>query len=361
MSHGGDLWPVLQEQFLQKDQILDFSVDLNPLGPPPILGSLLQEAWQQIQWYPEPTYRRFREAVAQREGIDPVSVLPGNGTADLIHLVSRWKAGSRAAVVVPTFTEYERAVIADGGEIIPWRLQESLQFHPDSLAGLDSMKGIRILFICNPNNPTGTLWTQDQILPWVEFCERNGILMVVDEAYMDLVGMELQASVVSWIRRYRQLLVLRSLTKSFSIPGLRVGYLAASPEVVQSLCEMQPPWGMNGLATFVGSQLMQEQEFLRHSRERLHQFRRSFWEGLCSVDGLQPFPSSANFFLCRVTDPDRSSRQLTDELRERGILIRACNDFTGLEKGRFIRVAVRRPDENARFIKALNELLTHAG
>jgi len=361
VSHGGNLWSLLEERSFQKGEILDFSSDLNPLGPPPILDALLQEASGRIRWYPEPTYRQFREAAARAYGIDPSCLLPGNGTAGLIHLISRWKAGATAAVVVPTFTEYERAVIADGGRVIPWVLREEEQFSPASLNDFGILTEAQILFLCNPNNPTGTLWPEGQILQCLQFCEEREILVVVDEAYLDFVEEGLSASMIPWIHRFKNLLVLRSLTKSFAIPGLRVGFLAGPPERMGPLSEIQPPWEMNSLAAFVGSRLAREREYLIGSRERMGQFRQSLWKELRLLPGLRPFPSAANFFLCRITDSRWSNERLAKELRDRGILVRNCDDFTGLERGRFIRVAVRLPEENQQLIRALREVLADAG
>ncbi len=344
----------------QREEILDFSSDLNPLGPPPILSSLLQEVCEQIRWYPEPTYRQFREAAAQAHGIEPACVLPGNGTAGLIHLISRWKAGAKSAVPVPTFTEYERAVTADGGTVIRWELKEEQRFLPPPLQRSGWLEEAEVLFLCNPNNPTGALWPRDWLLQCLEFCQERRILVVVDEAYLDFVDEELCESMIPRVRRFKNLLVLRSLTKSFAVPGLRVGFLVGSPEMVEVLNRVQPPWEMNSLAAFVGSRLVLEKEHLTGSRERMGQFRRSLWKALCLLPGLRPFPSAANFFLCRITNSRWSNERLAEELRGRGILVRSCDDFTGLERGRFIRVAVRLPEENQRLIGALREVFANA-
>ncbi|MBI3332620.1 MAG: threonine-phosphate decarboxylase [Candidatus Omnitrophica bacterium] len=342
-THGGNLWPLLKEGTFGLDEILDFSADLNPLGPPPDLGVLIQEAQGQIAWYPEPTYEEFREAAGRLHRADPAAILPGNGTADLIHLISRWRAGEDAAVAAPTFTEYERAVLANGGRITP-------------------LDRARLLFLCNPNNPTGTVQPREELLKVAEACERRGAFLVVDEAYMDLVEDPLRYSMIRDLARFSRLIVLRSMTKSFAIPGLRVGYLAASPGIVAGLRDLQPPWPMNGLAASVGARLLERGEpFLAQTRQALKRFRDSLREDLAGLGGIRPSPSSANFFLCRLEDPGWSNRRLADQLKERGILIRSCDDFTGLEPGRFIRVAVRRREENERLVGALREILRDAG
>lgn len=362
MSHGGNAWPLVKEQGCGIDEILDFSADLNPLGPPPGLAALLEEASRQVGRYPEPTYQEFREAAARAHGVDPANILPGNGTAELIHLISRWQAGGGAAVVVPTFTEYERAVLADGGEVIPWPLEGEEVFSPPSVNGSLPFGRGRLLFLCNPNNPTGTLWPLEELLRLARLCDSAGRSVVVDEAYMDFVEDRLRYSMAPFVERFERLIVLRSMTKGFAVPGLRVGYLAASSGTVQGLRSFQPPWPMNTFAAWVGTRLLRQGEpYLAESRDALKGFRISLWDGLTRLGPLGPCPSCANFFLCRVKDPRGSNRRLAEHLKDRGILIRTCDDFTGLEPGRFIRIAVRPAVENERLIRVLGEVLSNAG
>ncbi|MBI3615901.1 MAG: threonine-phosphate decarboxylase [Candidatus Omnitrophica bacterium] len=359
--HGGNVWRAAQGPFLRPEQLLDFSADLNPLGPPPALPRLLEEGTRRVGWYPEPTYREFREAAGRLHGIDPAGVLPGNGTAELIHLISRWKAGGRVVVVVPTFTEYERAAAADRSQVVPWPLRTGSGFSAPSWNGSLPFGRADLLFLCNPNNPTGTLWPKEQVLRLIEACEWTGTTVVVDEATMDLVEDGLRYSLVPSVQKFRRLIVLRSLTKAFAIPGLRVGYLAAPPQIVEQLAAIQPPWSMNAPAAFVGTHLIQEEEYLSDSRSVLQKFRISLWEGLKGLSFLDPYSSSANFFLCRLQDSALPNNRLADRLRDRGILIRVCDDFTGLESGRFIRIGVRRPEENQRLLDLLGEVFGNAG
>ena len=342
--HGGNPWDLAQKKGVALSELLDFSADLNPFGPPPQLGRLLQEAAAYLGYYPEPTYREFREAVAQILGLDPACILPGNGTADLIHLISRWKGPARAAVIVPTFTEYERAVKADRGTVVPW----TLQIQEDRLT---------LLFLCNPNNPTGTLLSRDRLLNLLEVCEGRGMTTVVDEATMDLVEEGRRYTISPEVTRFRNLIVLRSFTKGYGVPGLRAGYGVAAPERVEELSRFQPPWAMNLLAAWVGARLVKDQQFLAESRRRLKEARGRMWERLKEIPGAEVSPSQANYFLCRLTSPLVSNEPLAAQLQERGILIRTCDDFTGLEPGRFIRMSVRRDSENDRLLDSLEELL----
>lgn len=359
--HGGNPWSLLASSSADASAILDFSADLNPLGPPPSMRALLREAVSRVGWYPEPSYREFREEVARAEGVEPDQILPGNGTADLIHLISRWRAGGKVLVATPTFTEYERAAAADGSQVIPWPAAEEEAFAHSLPAALGSGIEGGLLFLCNPNNPTGVLWPRDRLLEVIARAEPLGAVVVVDEAYMDLAEDGCRYSLAAETARQRHLLVLRSLTKSFAIPGLRVGYAVASVDLVRRLALLQPPWSVNALAAHVGARLVREQGHLAESRSRILAFRLALEAELARLGGLASYRSCANFLLCRLSDSTLTGAELAARLAERGILIRVCDDFTGLAPGRFIRIAVHQPDQNRRLLDALREIFIRAG
>ena len=373
-SHGGNPWVLLESPAGDPSAVLDFSADLNPLGPPPALGQLLQEAASRVPWYPEPTYREFREAAARAEGVDPAQILPGNGTADLIRLISRWRAGCTVLVMTPTFTEYERAAAADRSAVVPWPADEEAGFvhstrYPVPIGGARINPGTEkwgryssqmeggLLFVCNPNNPTGVLWRREQLLELIALAGRRDAVVVLDEAYMDFVEDGRRYSLASLTERNPALLVLRSLTKSFCIPGLRAGYLVGSPDRVRRLQSVRPPWAMNAMAAFVSARLLeQEQEaWLDSTRRQVGLWRSSLEQDLRVLDWIRPYPAAANFLLCRLLDPAKPGPWLAERLAKRGILIRTCDDFTGLEPGRFIRLAVRSAEENRRLVEALQD------
>ncbi|MBI3323097.1 MAG: threonine-phosphate decarboxylase [Candidatus Omnitrophica bacterium] len=359
-SHGGNPWALLEPASPDPSTVLDFSADLNPLGPPPLLQPLLGEAMSRLAWYPEPTYREFRESAARAEGVEPDQILPGNGTADLIHLLSRWRAGRCVTVMTPTFTEYERAAAADGSRVIPWQAAEEDGFAhrlPESW-GPETEGGL--LFLCNPNNPTGVLWPEERLLELVAGAERRGVAVVVDEAAMDLVEEGRRYSVAPRAARGGGLVVLRSLTKAFCIPGLRAGYLVGPADWIRQLQGIQPPWSMNAVAAFVGARLLGEQAWVDSARRKVGAWKRSLEEELRGLRGIRPYPSAANFLLCQLSGPGEPNRRLAGRLAAQGILIRVCDDFTGMAPGRFVRLAVRRPAESRRLLEAMREI-EHAG
>ena len=361
--HGGNIWALARERSLHPAQVLDFSADLNPMGPPAEVRTLLEEGLKVLAHYPDPDYRQFCESAAQAEGLDPPCILPGNGTADLIHLIGRWKAGEPVGVAAPTFTEYQQASAANSSATRFLPLREDFGFQPDPDEMLALLKEVRLFYLCNPNNPTGILWPAPLLRNLLEEAGWSGTTVVIDEAYMDFVAYPDRFSAAQWVETFPNLIVLRSLTKILALPGLRIGYLAASPAVRKGLNALQPPWALNGLAAWVGKEWIGKEAyevFVQQTREKVKLFRAEFATGLAGFSELQAFPSAANFFLCRLA-PGHSASDLARRLAGQGVLIRMCDDFTGLEPGRFVRLAVRTSQENQRFLRLLQEIFAHVG
>lgn len=353
------MWAAARQSGTPVGEWLDFSADLNPWAAEEIPAAVMEEAWAQVRHYPDPEYRRFREAAAEREGADPASILPGNGTADLIHLISRWRKGGRAGIPVPTFTEYARAVRADGGEVLTWRFPEENGFSGEGFPRVLRQMPADLVFLCNPNNPTGRIWPVEVLNECVELCEQKGILLIVDEAYLELSEDPARASLAALAGRRRSLLVLRSMTKTFGIPGLRIGYAVGHPQEIARLEAFQPPWSLNTLAAEAGIWFLKQGENRTAEwRNRLASARVEMTHALRGMPGLRPVPSEANFLLCRS---DRETAVVAQALERQKILIRRCDDFDGLEPDRFFRAAVRRPRENQRLLAALKEIFSHAG
>ncbi len=283
---------------------------------------VLDQSAELITAYPSPDAREFRAAAAEYHGVPPECVLAGNGAADLIYLVTRLFTGSRARVIVPAFTEYEDALEAAG---IPVNRGEA-----------------DVTFLANPTSPEGRL------IPPSEILDVPGAI-VADESFMNFAGEE--HSLASSAARDPRLIVIRSLTKFYAIPGLRLGYLIAPPETIARLKRLQPPWSVNALALAAGIAALADREYAARTRALIPRLRAELATGLEAL-GLGPLPSAANFILCRVPDAALFCR----ELLESSIAIRNCDSFTGIEKNRFVRFAVQTGLDNKRLLDALREI-----
>ena len=358
--HGGNPWELIRRDGFSKDDILDFSVDVNPLGFPAAVRSTILEHLDDIRCYPDPDAQELRDAIAAHHRIPVETILPGNGAAELISLLARCRHVKRALIVVPTFGEYEWAVEQAGATPVLVQTAEADGFRLDVAHGdwAQGVQDVELAFLCNPNNPTGVVAPKDEIFEIAHRCRETGTLLVVDEAFVEFVEQPTEVSVIPDAMHLGNVVVLRSLTKFFAIPGLRLGYLVASSAVVEDLRALQSPWPLNTFALAVGVQLFRELDDTDRSRRAVATLRDEVCRSLCAIPGLEPFPSVTNFILCKLTTSELTSSALSERLAHQGILIRNCDSFTGLESGRFIRIAVRTQEDNARLVAALRELLT---
>ncbi len=324
---------------------LDFSSNVNPFGPSPRIWDAMRAV--PIGQHPDPRAAPLREVLAEVEGVDARQVLVGNGSVELIyHLaVAYLRVGDRVLVVEPTFGEYAVAAAIMGAEVIRWRTrpEENFALDVDALLHLAHQVNPRLLFLCNPNNPTGTFLGRDAIEQLLRGCPDT--LLVLDEAFIRFVA-------DAWSSRellaFDNLLVLRSLTKDYALTGLRVGYARAAPTIIEALEKVQPPWSVNALAQAAAIAALHDKAHLRDSLAALAHAKDTFIRDLTRV-GWRVIPSATNFFLMQVP----SASELARQLRERKIVVRDCTSF-GLPA--FVRIATRKPEENARLVSVLERL-----
>ncbi|HXY88749.1 MAG TPA: histidinol-phosphate transaminase [Candidatus Acidoferrales bacterium] len=348
--HGGTLVEV-QETF---GNVLDFSANFNPLSFPNLEG-LLSYSLSSVNVYPDNKYRRFREAVANHLNVDPNIVVPGNGSVELIRNVTSaiLSSGDKVVIPAPTFDEYEYACVLCGAEITPlpiWNIDSFI----NELEVVLSEENIKMVFLCNPNNPTGRLLKRNQISKIADACSEKGTVLFVDEVFIELSDPSQSAVFVD----YDNIFVLRSLTKSFSIPGLRVGYGLAPRSLSSTLNCLRVPWNLNSIAATVTPYLLSDCEnYLETSRSFIMRERLWLKEKLCEISGIRPLKSEANFIMVDSSATGLSSAELAEKMLTHGFLIRDCSSFK-LTDNNYIRLAVRLRDENQRLLSNLEKITT---
>lgn len=339
-EHGGNI-------YAQPGVRFDFSVNTNPAGLPPQVREALASEMDRFVRYPDPDCGELRRALALHHGCAAECILCGNGAADLIFRLCAYLKPRKALVPAPTFSEYERSVRLFGGTMEEFPLSREDGFtlpdrFPDQI-GPD----VDLVFLCTPNNPTGVLTSPDLIRRTAERCRQIGALLLVDECFLPFtVG----PSVLPLLEEYPNLLILRAFTKLYAMAGLRLGYLLGDPGLLERIAPFGPHWAVSVPAQTAGlAALAAEPEWTETTRTLIRAERDFLTEGLSRL-GVTVFPSAANFLLLE------SGLPLYPLLRERGILVRNCSNFTGLDE-RHIRVAVRSPEENQALLRAIEEVL----
>ena len=354
--HGGNLTRAAARYGIPVTRLIDFSANINPLGPSPHAIRAVAEALDQVRHYPDPDCTELRAALSAYLGTREERILMGNGAAELIYLLVRVLGCRRAIIPTPTFCEYALAVLSCGGAVekVPMPEEEDFCLPVEKINKM--LPGADILFICNPNNPTGWVVEAGPLVEILDQAEKAGVTVVVDEAFMDFVPERERCSLVSSAGARPNLVVLYSLTKFFGIPGLRLGAMLAPPGLNARLTSAKDPWNVNTLAQAAGIAGLRDVDYMEATRKLVAEERHFLFDGLVSLKGVKPLPGAANFLLVRVSETGISSGQLADLLGRRGILARDCAGFTGLA-GRYLRLAVKTRPENEKLLTALQEIL----
>ncbi len=364
LPHGGNRQWAATVAGCTSDDLLDFSASLNPLGPPSTVKQALLDAIQSphplaLATYPDPYSIQLRHALSNYYHIDPDWILVGNGAAELMTWAARTSATCQTTyLTVPAFRDYRRALDAMGVVPVVCPLPDPIQATQAdwSLAShLTALTpGSRALWLTNPHNPTGHVWSREEILgilPSFDF-------IVLDEAFMDFLEPASVAdpvgSLMPYLEHYPQLVILRSLTKFFTLPGIRLGFAVGHPDYLRQWQAWRDPWTVNGLATVAGVAALQDQPFRARTLAWLGPAREHLREGLSELPGVTPLPSAVNFILAHVTG---SAVALQYQLlRSAHILIRDCRSFPQLGD-RYIRLAVRTQADHRALIRACHQCL----
>ncbi|WP_016950233.1 threonine-phosphate decarboxylase [Anabaena sp. PCC 7108] len=406
-AHGGNLAWAAALAGCPPDAIVDFSASISPLGPPNSVIAAIVSQFGNLRHYPDPDYRELKLALGHFHQIASEWILPGNGSAELLTLLGRELAQLSATMLItPAFGDYYRTLAAYNAKVLEFPVdlntenreqgQEdtekegrgervdcektiSLSHKKKSKYRIDiGMKELTVrrqslfltasphhrvtasssspsrncgLLLNNPHNPTGMLFSRDSILPYLE----EFALVVVDEAFMDFLPPDEEQSLIGLVQEYENLVILRSLTKFYSLPGLRLGYAIAHPHRLAKWQSWRDPWPVNTLAAAAAIAALQDTEFQEHTWKWLPLARNQLFQGLASIPGLQPLEGAVNYLL---VESQQSTSQLQAQLLQQyQILIRDCLSFKELGD-RYFRVAVRSKSDNQRLLTALKSVLS---
>lgn len=345
--HGGQAAALLVRFGLPVDHLFeDFSANLNPLGPPDWVPAWLERHASELARYPDVDYAEARAAIADHHGVGVDQVLVTNGGGEAIFLAASLCAGGRAGILAPTFNEYARALDGVGAKAFEISLA-------DPLDGLDAV------FLCRPNNPDGGLLALGEVETLLARAAAAGCLVIVDEAFIDLTIAEDANTLPARLAAHPNLILLRSMTKFYTLPGLRLGYALASEALIAAMARRQPPWSVNQLAAGLVTPLLADSDFAARTQAWLIAERPRMQQAL-ERRGLEVAPGATCFFLLRPGVALRRRGITAEVMLERllcgGILARHTHGYKGLD-GEWLRLALRDDSANNRLLKVLDDCL----
>lgn len=339
--HGGDIY--------SKNITLDFSASINPFGTPPSVFDAITSSLTNIGHYPDPGCKQLIRSISTYESVSPELILCGNGAAELIYAFCLSEKPQKALIPIPTFSEYENALRLNGCRIIHHKMSPSGEFRPDGSI-LEQITELipDTIFLCNPGNPSGSLIDFDLLGKIAELCGQLCIRLFIDECFLELTGSG--QSLVPLLADHPGIFILKSLTKTYALPGVRIGYgLSSDTELLKRMSQILQPWNVSLIAQEAGIAALKEKDYLKRSVEYISHEREWLTDELRSF-GFFVCPSDVNYILFNAPDG------LDDALQKQGIAIRNCSNFQGLDTG-WYRAAIRTHEENEILIRTIREIV----
>lgn len=349
-KHGGNLRQASQSSGLPQKTLLDFSASINPLGFPHWLRPLISARISNLVHYPDPEAEGLVSALASYHQLEPDQIIVGNGASELLFLLPRVLGHKRLLIPVPSYGDYIAMAKGAGLQVDTLLLSSKNDFQLEVLQLATLITDEHLVIIGHPNNPTGKLCDSRALRELILKYPRNHF--IVDESFIDFTEPEHS------LRRQRpdNLIIVQSMTKSWAIPGLRLGYALADRKTVSAMNRLRPDWSVNALAQEVGVRALEDSGYLKKTREYVHRQRLDLFSRLAKIRGLQPLSGDANFLLVRIDHPRMDAPSLAKSLLKKGIIIRTCEDFLGLGN-QYFRVAVRTTKEQQRLCDELDTCL----
>lgn len=347
-GHGGDLESYYEA--FGRNNVLDFSANISPFGMPDAIRQCIVEQVDSVEHYPDPFCRRLTKALGEEMSLPASYFLCGNGAADLIYRFVFALKPQKALLLAPTFSEYQESLSCISCEIDYYYLKKEEKFQLNDSV-LDRLtEDIDVFFLCHPNNPTGMLTDGNLIQKILEKTKECGILLVVDQCFLDFYSKQKDYSFVCHVEHWDHLLIVQAFTKMYGVPGLRLGYVISSNHLLlEKMRQYAQPWSVSTLAEEVGIVALKQKEYVEKVRDLVVE-ERIFLEKSLKELGFSVYSSVVNFILFESTILD-----LEEKMKQKGVLIRDCSNYVGLNSG-FYRIAVKNQEENKKMILILKNV-----
>ncbi len=355
--HGSDIEVIAERYNISKETIIPYASNVNPLGFSPKAREALLNNIDAISSYPDRDYMSLRTSISKYCGCLPEQLILGNGTSDLIRLTAETIAPKKTLIVGPTYSEYARTATMFGSEVSTYMLKNLDDFEMDVEMFLKALnESIDLLVLCNPNNPTGKILTKEQMDTILSRCLELNIFVMVDETYIEFVRDVVSVSSVSLTRKYDNLIVLRSVSKFFAAPGIRLGYAITSNEdFLNETSNHKIPWNINSYASVAGV-MFEDEKYINLTKSLIQTERNLIYSALCSRKTIKVFKPEANFVLIKLLKEDQTAGEVFDYCIKKGFMIRDCTDYEGLGE-KYVRFCFMKPEQNDNMVNTILEIV----
>ena len=355
--HGSDIEKICEVYQLKSEEIVKFGANVNPLGLSEHVKEQLAGRLDILSSYPDRDYTSLRSTISEYCNIPAEFILPGNGSSELIALLIQERNPKHTLILGPTYSEYARELSFSGSTQEYYHLREEDNFvlNVDDLC--HTLEGkYDFLILCNPNNPTSSAIKVNDLRRIVSFCNERNIFVMIDETYVEFAPDINEITAISLTREFQNLMVLRGVSKFFAAPGMRLGYgITGNMDFLAKMREKQTPWSLNSLGAFAGEIMLQDEDYIKETRNLILSERDRMIRELRDTDTYKIYPAYANFILLRILKNGLTSYDVFEACIRQGMMIRDCSSFQCLD-GEFVRFCIMMPEDNSRLVKVLKSL-----
>lgn len=356
-EHGGNLYAAARQTGVTVNEYMDFSANINPLGLPAGVRQSLLQSLESIIHYPDTEAALLKQAISREYHVPVETITAGNGAVELLYVLCHVLRPKRVLIPVPAFSEYERAARAAQAEIDYYFLQPETGFTVDFERVIAALSSVDMVFLGNPNNPTGVLIENGQLNRLLAAAQQHRVTVVIDESFLDFLPDDSQFTCRPLLQTYPNVFILHSLTKFYALPGLRLGFALTNPELTRQLHQAKDPWNVNCLAQIAGVAALADRDYREQSRCFLAAEQNLFFQQLTELPGLKVYPPTVNFILIDCSGTGMMAAVLRKELLTHQLLVRDCSNYPGLSPY-FIRVAIKQTKQNQRLLQSLRVILS---
>lgn len=356
--HGSDLEKIEQVFRIKKEDITSFSANVNPLGISYKLRETLANHIDAITSYPDREYASLRKSIGSYVGTDMENILVGNGSTELISIFIQYIKPKKAILLAPTYSEYEREITLAGGICEYHFVKEENNFILDKDVLLqDLTDDVNLLIICNPNNPTSVSIPNKTIAEILSYCETHNIFVLIDETYVEFAPDMEQVTSIPLTKDFKNLIILRGVSKFFASPGLRLGYaICSNQEFLKLVNEKKNPWTINSLAAIAGEIMFTDTEYIAQTKNLIFSERKKCCDRMKKRKDLKVYEPTANFVLVKILNDKVTAYELFEECIKKCLMIRDCSTFKSLDDS-FFRFCFMMPEKNEELLDVIFEYL----